>query len=358
MRNRKGFTLMEVLIAASIFAMVSIIGAVIFINISQSERKTELVNAIYEDARVIMETLAKEIRGGTIDYEEYYSINVLGADSYGLYRGAYGSRFYDPGYYFDGVPKKGTNPDNLGIECFNESGEIHACDEDHTIIYQLSVDKNMGQNPYDATTKLEQDKASAFCDESKNLPVPCPQPNDQGKLYLISKDGRTKTILLRRLIAGDDYALAMVKMDGTDTDNNGVIDTFTCQAEYKCPEDGAHPGTPTTLDTETPFAINTSQFMPISPLRSSVSALKFIIWPDEDPYKAFSELDVQYQPRVTIILTLKPSSEEMQNYPGEDVPEITIQTTVSTGAMQKISTYPPERNLDKVKCALDPALCP
>jgi prepilin-type N-terminal cleavage/methylation domain-containing protein len=350
MKN-KGFTLIEVLIAASIFAMVSMIGATIFMNISQTERKTSLSNAIYEDARVIMEMLAREIRNGTIDYEEYYSVNVLEAEYYGVNRGVYGSRFYDPGYkYNGGDPVHGNNPEDLGTTCFDQAGNPGSCDSKYTILFPLSVDKNMGKNFWNKATPSE----NAFCDNGKGI---C-DGSMPDELYLISADGREKTILIKQQTATNDYALSMIRLEGIDKDTNGVVDIFTCESSYNCSSVDAtkfkHPSSPSYADIKLPsttinlFDINNSSFIPISPLRSSIEKLEFYISPKEDPYKAFSEAGVQYQPYVTIVLTLKPSEKEKANYPGNP-PKITVQTTVSAGVKQKITTYPPTKDLNWIQ---------
>lgn len=354
MKN-KGFTLIEVLIASSIFAMVSMIGATIFMNISQSERKTSLTNAIYEDARVVMEMLAREIRASTIDYEEYYSVGALQSAYYGINRGVYGSRFYDPGYYYDPVaPEQGENPKDLGTTCFDDDGNSGSCDDAYTILFPLSVDKNTGRSFWND----EDGTANAFCDKGNGQ---CEEDPSFNELYLISADGREKTILIKQKITADDYALSMIKLDGVDSDTNGVVDIFKCNSDYDCkttlPEadftylSALKEGDiklPETGMEETPFSITNSDFIPISPLRSSISDLKFYISPKDDPYKAFAEKDMQYQPYVTIVLTLEPSEKERANYPG-DPPKITIQTTVSAGVKQKITTYPPTKKLDWIQ---------
>lgn len=360
MKN-KGFTLIEVLIASSIFAMVSMIGATIFMNISQSERKTSLTNAIYEDARVVMEMLAREIRTSTIDYEEYYSVNVLKAEYYGINRGVYGSRFYDPGYKYKAAgvdPEPGTNPADLGTTCFNSGGDPPTsgpCDETYTILFPLSVDKNTGKNFWNNPAATE----NAFCKAPS-----CPEFQDE--LYLISADGREKTILInQKTSTSGDHAISMIKLEGVDKDTNGVVDIFKCKTDYTCPvsittyQGFKYPQTNPPLDysnIKLPkrknlgdlFAISTADFIPISPLRSSISKIEFYISPRDDPYKAFAEKDMQYQPYVTIVLTLEPSEKERANYPG-DPPKITIQTTVSAGVKQKITTYPPTKKLDWIQ---------
>ena len=67
----KGFTLVEALVATSVFAFVvsSIVG--IYISTIQLDRKTRGERAVAENARFIMEFLAKEVRNGRIDYASY-----------------------------------------------------------------------------------------------------------------------------------------------------------------------------------------------------------------------------------------------------------------------------------------------
>jgi len=364
MKTKKAFTLIEVLIASSIFVMVAALGSTIFMNISVSERKTSLMNGIYEDARVITEQLSREIRNSTIDYEEYYSMKVLDAQFYGINRGCYGSRFYDPGMFYDNgteSPKLGSNPENLGVESITDTAATT------TVAFPLSIDKNTGQNPWDSASETGSE-ANAFCKPTE-LPS-CADP--QTELYLISADGREKTIIAKQLIIGEDSALSMVRMTGLDKDTNGIIDIFTCSPGYFCPPsnpavDFKHPEgilalsysdifLPEKMD-ETQFSVTTSSFVPISPFRSNIKDLKFIISPTEDPYKAFAEGLVQYQPYVTIMLTLTPSEKERGNYSGTP-PEVTIQTTVSTGVRQKIATYPPTQDLGWIQDAIPAGVIP
>lgn len=372
----KGFTLIETLIASSIFALVAVVGATIFINISHSDRQTELTNALYEDARVVMEKLATKIRGGTIDYEEYYSVEVLGSKLYGINRGVYGSRFYDPGLSgLDGSLGPGTNPENLGAECIDDLGDIVECiDETSEFVFPPSVDKNLGRNP---SLNSDSTKASAFCDDSAGNPCPAALDpatpgNMHDELYLISANGREKTIIVRQEIPQDpptpaDGVISLLSMTGLDNDNNGTVDIFSCiheiakycySAEGEIPAgyEFEHPDTGYPLTNITlpdidnkDFDLENSPFTPISPLRSSITKLEFIIWPNEDPYKAFAEKEVQYQPNVTIIMSLEPSADEMQDYPGIEKPTVTIQTTISTGARNQINTYPPTKDISWIK---------
>ena len=351
---------MEVLIAASVFGMLSVIAATFFLNISQSQRTTDSSSALYEDARVIMENLATEIRNGTVDYEEYFNITSDDIKSspryYGTNRGVYASRFYDPGYRYNdgGDPTPGENPTDLGVKCLTAPdtetkvvSEV-GCDDSISIsTFSLSVDKDMGKNPYNS---VDGTGSSAMSD------------NDQPELYLISKDGRNKTIIIKQQISEgkDDSVLSVLRLVGEDTDNNGVVDGFFCTTETKgCNSAGAikpFEGL-NKFVAKYPagvFGLN-SPFTPISPFRSNVKDIHFIITPTEDPYKAFDEPEAQIHPSVTIVMTLEPSFEEKAKLQTEQQNQsITVQTTVSTGLTSRLKTYPPTSNLEWIKGAVNP----
>ncbi len=359
MQNKRGFTLMEVLIAASVFGMLSVIAATFFLNISQSQRTTDSYSALYEDARVIMENLANEIRNGTVDYEEYFNITSGDIKSspryYGTNRGVYASRFYDPGYvYNDGAePASGINPADLGVKCLTAPAgdpktvsEVDCDDSAGISTFSLSVDKDMGKNPYNSVEGTESSAMSS---------------NDQPELYLISKDGRNKTIVIKQQISEgkNDFVLSVLRLVGADTDNNGVVDGFFCTTETK----GCDPAIAIKpFENSSKFIAKyptgvfglSSPFTPISPFRSNVKDIHFIITPTEDPYKAFDEPGAQIHPSVTIVMTLEPSTEEKAKLPTEQQNQsITVQTTVSTGLTSRLKTYPPTSDLRWIKDAVN-----
>ena len=119
-RKARGFTLAEVLIAATIFTIVSLVGVTVFVNVIRIQHRVFLENAIYEDARVMMERISREIRSNTVDYEEYYSkastydiafdplpsldLNGMKENPYGTMYGCCAKRFYNPGA---GGPEQG-----------------------------------------------------------------------------------------------------------------------------------------------------------------------------------------------------------------------------------------------------------
>ncbi len=371
---KRGFTLVEVLIAVSLFTLVAVLSSDVLADVVGLERRTAVENDLYEDVQVVLQQLTKEIQNGTIDYEEYYSMKVIQAKEhvkpidgsyYGINYGAYGSRFYNPGKRFDAAPAK--NPNDLGLEC-----SVFADDGSCSIYWTHSADINMGKNPFD-----DVGNSSAFCDRGfKNCGAAADLAQgiaDVDELYLIDKTGTKKTIIAKKLVrsvAGvvvDDYVLGLMRMEGRDMDQNGVVDIFSCAKEFDC-YDGeetndifnaikypfiqdkhAAAGSDylsdnvvslaQKADLTKPFDPATTQFIPISPLRSSVKSLRFIISPIDDPYRAYAEDGMLAQPSVTIILTMGLSSEAEKDYPGT-FKDITVQTTVAAGVKNKIESYP------------------
>ena len=74
--NNSGFTLIEMLIAISIFALVLIVATNIYITINNSQRKVVTMQKIQDDTRFLFEAMAQEIRLGSINYD-FYEINSI-----------------------------------------------------------------------------------------------------------------------------------------------------------------------------------------------------------------------------------------------------------------------------------------
>ncbi|OGE87572.1 MAG: hypothetical protein A3J07_05030 [Candidatus Doudnabacteria bacterium RIFCSPLOWO2_02_FULL_49_13] len=83
MKSQKGFTLIESVVATAVFAFVvsSILG--VYVATTQLDRKSRASRAVTQNARFILEYLAKEVRNGNIDYASYPGGNAAGtADLY------------------------------------------------------------------------------------------------------------------------------------------------------------------------------------------------------------------------------------------------------------------------------------
>lgn len=340
--RKPAFTLVEVVIASTIFTIVSLIGVTVFVNVTRIQRRISLENAIYEDGRFMMERLAREIRKSTIDYEEYYSHAVAANSDFGQEHGCYASRFYSPG-----------SDDKLGVKCSIPEGDPK--EHPDCVIDKTTLDTNTGQNPYDGIVpQAIPEDSTAMCDSkfANGTGVKCgvaaTNYNDQRQLYLIDYKGSQKTIFALKTLSTTDikgdseHALSLVKINGEDPDNDGVNEKWEKLADGfddKYPENTSLTDT---LDASGPAnGLLYIGFVPISPLRTNVVDLHFYVSPLEDPRKAFSTnepADVQQQPHVTVVMTLQPAASELTNFAG-NTPTITIQQTISSRVYNEVKSF-------------------
>ena len=348
-RRVRGFTLIEVLIAASIFTTVSLISLNIFVNVIRTQRRVSLDNAMYEDARVMMERNAREVRSNTIDYEEYYNKATKKTNPYGTAYGCYAKRFYNPG-------SGGLEDVHFGALCAD--GDPDPAKNPDCVIDKTTLDINTGQNPFTGFVPVpdgEPKDASAFCDVNFSAQESCAMDknrNVQDQLYLINAKGKEKTILALKntsIDAPPEHALALLRLSGQDKDQDGVVEVwkgcnddatnYCCSTGFDCNLDAME-----TLENTLNYQVGKfyKGFVPISPRRTDVVSVKFLIAPLEDPRKAFAETDaalqIQQQPHVTILLTVRPSKEAMAGFGGA-VSQLTLQTTITSRVYNEVKSY-------------------
>lgn len=70
-RCARGFTLMETLVALTLFSVVITIGTDLFFTFQRVGKRTEALETLVASARFITERFASEVRAGTIDYTRY-----------------------------------------------------------------------------------------------------------------------------------------------------------------------------------------------------------------------------------------------------------------------------------------------
>ncbi|MDD4352466.1 MAG: prepilin-type N-terminal cleavage/methylation domain-containing protein [Candidatus Gracilibacteria bacterium] len=68
MLNRKAFTLIEILVAMSIFAFVLTMASMGFVGVFKSSARINLERKLQEDSRFVMERIVKDIRNSQIDF--------------------------------------------------------------------------------------------------------------------------------------------------------------------------------------------------------------------------------------------------------------------------------------------------
>lgn len=338
---RRAFTLIEIVVSLAIFAVITTVAVNTFITSYKTTQRATVENAILDDARYIMRRLTEEIKNNQIDYEEYFSREVVAENNYGKNFGLYAWQFYDGGT----DPETGRE-DGIGTVCQSNDQTYYDypnenCDTD---IIPESEDTSTGTNPNSKRVNNTQsdlvrytssvclpDRYYDFDASVAGLSNNCRKPTladqyAQDELYLISADATQKTLIRRKTVdeRTGQMAIALSRMDRAGED--GYLTTFACNADFKCKDvdgDGLSDPNP---GSEELFA----SFIPISPLRTHIKELSFIISPLEDPRLAFAEnfTTVRTQPQVTILLTVEPVS-SLSNIFGENQVEIQLQTTVS-----------------------------
>lgn len=338
-KRQKGLSLIELLIAITLFVTVSVLAVNVLINIIRIQGRLNLENAIYEDSRFMMERISRAARNNAIDYEEYFNQAMSTNNQYGDLYGCYAAQFYNPG-----TPAVLPGPnDLLGASC--NDGTAYTGQD--CVVYKPSVDLNTGTFPYLGKVGVA---SNAFCPLVLGGVCTVSNSNQRDQLYLISSDGKTKTVFAAKQVKSNpEYSLAEVKIQGNDTNNDGITEQwrgcsagnpFCCSSGYDCPaamtslKQYLNPGI---FDASKIY----TGFVPISPLRSNVKNLKFTVTPGNDPRKAFVNASSNnLQPRVTISLTVEPSALELAKYGNPtDIPTITLQTTISSRIQSEVKSY-------------------
>lgn len=398
---KNGFTLVEILVAVSLFATVATVVAGLYLDAFRETKRGNSLNQIYEDSRFILQRIAQEIRDGMIDYDEYYNQNVVLANGASWLPAETWRRHYGQSYgrYYSSFFNTGTD-EALGFDCNNVAQADGAVGTSERTAkrnksdckpLKKTIDRHTGENPFRGKyTNAAAENENAFCgnilydnvadgtsssliSSNKGICQGDFKPDlsvarAQNKLYLISKDGFQKTILAREKIGQvsngavttDLFSLSMLRLTGSDLNNDGLAETFVCHEDFQCrggnaydvPGAGTEMAAPNCMNdtvaqaTDLPRPDNeeletfsdsdscdppadgfSKDFIPISPFRVNIADLKFYIAPLEYSHYAFSEAAEQQQPRVTVVLTIEPNMNELNAM--EDFEPITLVQTIS-----------------------------
>lgn len=74
-KNKKGFTLIEMLVVLSLFTSVILIATNIYMSVTQIQTRVASLQKVQEDIRFTMESMAQSIRLGKINYDFYLDPN-------------------------------------------------------------------------------------------------------------------------------------------------------------------------------------------------------------------------------------------------------------------------------------------
>lgn len=352
--NCKAFTLLELLISSSLAAILMTTVISVFFTMVNMNNRSQFREVLLTEAENTMKVIVDEIRANTLDWPEYYNYYVLngegenfsnapGEDTFGSNYTVYGARFYNPGRDAHDLPAQGINysgieDDDLGTWCQTSATEvapITSADCNGLPSLELTEDFATGTNPYESSFFTLPTQASAVCDLTSEMfahvsgarRAECAGMSDMEKhevsiLFLISPDGNTKTMIGKEPWYENEtdaepagYALSMLKMVGSDTDNDGVNETWECAPGYLCTQDAPVTFTPATdpdVDDLTDISLATGtepsiyyDFVPISSSNISATDLRFYIYPLEDPHKAYNEFPEKFQPSVTVYMTVE-----------------------------------------------------
>lgn len=365
MKKINAYTLVELTISITILGTIIVSAMTIFSNVLKSRERLSKENLLYNETRLAMEYLVKEVRNNVIDYSEYYNRQVLDGD-FGQNYSMYAKRFIDPGENCENLDDGDnnldanfTNTSDLGGCCYNPNTltyeimdpDVGSCTAD---LEPTNVGQDLwsGSNPYSAENRYDvaPDDANAFCDDetsdyNNNKCIDIDSSESVYKnteLYLISEDGETKEVIGREIMFQSDgtstiNALAYAKLKGKDTDSDGVFETWECDSSLCSTSPDVNFGDLIRTAAETNISEYFKDFIPFSSSSINITDLKFYISPLEDPSLAYLEDDAKDEmPAVTIIMTAKLS--DTKGLVNPDAVSITLQTTL-TPKYEEVKSY-------------------
>lgn len=340
--NKKGFTIAELMISVTILTILMTIASSIYSNFFGSIRNLKAANTVYEEARFVMERIVKEVRNGTIDYEEYFNQNLLKQNL--------------------------SNYESIR----NETYARDYCQYSRQF-YNLGPDDELGTIDDESTgTRVENDLITgaqvppAIGDLSGN---PEPIQNDlfliningdkRSYIKRIEKEDGTNTIgkigLLR--LTGEDFGIDHINSFDEDLSGFGNDDTFECEKDpgegdgridtWLCEDGFACEKIDLTGDSCSgkthnivydPNDPEDNSYIDITPSSLDIVDLKFIVAPMDDPRKAYNNIDVQIQPHVTIRLVARANPKLANEFKSGRLPDIILESTVSARAYNEIIT--------------------
>lgn len=332
LRSRRSVTLVELLIAASIFAMLLLSASTIFVNMIRTQKRAAIENYLATEGRFLMERMVREIRKGTPDYEQYYRIKVKG-DKIGtekLYGRSFGSYAFN---FFDHGSDNNTTYADYRYKC--QDGSPGPCVSPNNTDTD-TLDNDTGKNPTSPIDENAEQSETAF----KTGGAPSTADYENPELYLIDSLGKTKT-----LFSIKNGAIWMLRLNGKDDDQDGIAENWVCDADFRVINNTPEVECKWTKNISNPSETGTKEtiteadFVSITPKSIKVTDLHFAIYPAEDPYKAFYESKKwRTQPRITIVMTLE-SKDNTGIFGANQPPKVTVQTTVSSQVYYNIPSY-------------------
>jgi len=316
LKNKRGFTLFELLITTTVIAILSGTSIYVYISFQKTKLKIRIANELYDKSRLLMETLAKEIRDSYIDYEEYYNQkkSASGGACTLNCSSAVGSDC-------------NLDPNNCSGIKYNENeewGQIGACYGAYARIFYEGTDSKTGVCSRDI--KFVGSKGSSENSEKAF------DDHEQNSLYLIDLGAKIRTffradgnrIKKLKLICCENKELPC---SGEDHDQDGICRFWKADLDFI-----------NDPDKQILNPIESSNFIDITPGDLAVTDLKFYLYPQKDPHLAFHDQSVRYHPYIKIFIKTT-SLSHAEAFPDEQAPEISLSTTVSVRSYQNIKSF-------------------
>lgn len=314
--KKKGFTLIELIVASTIATVVLIVSFALIGNIYFARKQIRIAQNFYTESRFLLDKIVKISRENTIDYDKYFE--RVGPNENPFNPNNCGSSF---------DPSQG-GPANEGYNVrTNTEGTRKNLGYQNIFYWEVSdgVYRNLGG--VDISGDIDK-CAQAFHGE---LP----------ELYLINEERNVRTtIRLDDDNAGtlvDERIQTSVEL-GADTDSDGIADywrpyykweevstVFTCMIYDTAT---SVTGGRVALMQDEEICSQAHEFQDISPERLSIASFSFTPYPDREPVLNFRNEKAQVHPN--IFLFMKVDLKNHQDFGFTTVPTITMQTTTSS----------------------------
>ena len=118
-RGQQGYTLVELIIAAGIFIVISVAAVGVLVSVLQSSSKTAAQRSVQQDARVNIEEIARTVRSSSIDYDFYEKAATDGEPTCALPSNASGAKVL-PLFWNESVA--GGEPNHKRVIFFYDEG--------------------------------------------------------------------------------------------------------------------------------------------------------------------------------------------------------------------------------------------
>ncbi|MFA7298816.1 MAG: type II secretion system protein [Candidatus Absconditabacterales bacterium] len=374
--KKKGFTLLEVIVAVTSFFLLLVVIINIYSRMIKLKYNIQARTNVTQDSYYVIEKINLMLKDYTIDYEEYFNRKNVGCDNYN------DNFIRDIGT--DGYCKNFTaygNNNNISGSPINER-KIYFCSSatnesnPQTVILSPQVQNgggclNTGQQSFgqyrwqfwDVRKNADSVPGAWNDDDDENVmkgPSAIDNATGTQELYLISQDGKSRIFIRRALLESGDfnndgvvgsgdsekrYTLQILKLIGFDAGNNhdfdvnnssgvydGKIDTRACDYAqgFICN------GTEINTILYSGFKIPSDQDdgrVDLFQKNITISDRNLTIYPTKNPQYALAENQVQINPYFIINITSKLYGQIRQKRLGMqniDTFQINLQTTFNT----------------------------